>query len=127
MIRTVTRWSATVPAVACGGSVMAALDHNAFLAWVGAGVAGAGFVLNSVLSSYHRVREARRAEDSADRAALLEATRAYGRAQIELENRIAKSEHDVTELAERIRDFDAVCARRRCLCPLLNPTPEAAP
>ncbi len=127
MIRCLTRWSATVPAVACGGSFMAAVDHNAFLAWVGAGVAGAGFVLNSVLSSYHRVREARRAEDSADRAALLESTRAYGRMQIELENRIAKSEHDATELAERFHAIIVECEQRRCLCPLLNPKLEATP
>jgi len=111
------KWILIIPAIGMGGSFMAAVDHNAILSWIGAAVASSGFILNSVLSSYHRVREARRQEDGADRVAAFEAMQMLRLAQSDLESRILKGENDVINLTSRL---DAV----RCLFPSLDGKPR---
>ena len=116
MTYNVSRVFAVMPAIGLGGSILAAVDRNAILAWTGAGVAAAGIVLQQAIHFYHQAREARREENTKDHAAELEVVRLLGTVQRELESRIMKSEHDIIELT---RQIDAV----RCVFP----NPDGSP
>jgi hypothetical protein len=69
MIKVVANAVPLISGVGLGGSVIGALDHDAALAWIGAGVAIAGAILTAVVQGYHQIRAAKRAEDTLDSVA----------------------------------------------------------
>lgn len=139
MIQPDARWLHTISGLGLGGSLLGAVDHDAAVAWLGAGVAGVGFVLSAVLSWYHKLREAARLENAADRRAQLEDVRAMARVQIELEQRTCDIEQranqtlarvaaaevrsaELAELIEKVRcRFPKPDGRARC-CGAASPT-----
>ena len=97
-----------------GGSIFGALDHDALIAWAGAGVAIGGFLLSAGITWYHKIREATRNEDAADRARETESLREQVALQLDLTHRVAVntekqaiSERMLSELIERM-------TRERC-------------
>ncbi len=97
----------TIFAVAGGsGGVIGAVTHDQVLTWCGVALAVASAVLSAAVAGYHRIRGARRDEDTADRKFQLDDIRALTRAQVELERRIDSTENRLTGLdgqLERVR------------------------
>jgi len=88
------------------GGVVGALTHDQILTWTGATIAVGSAVLSAAVAAYHKLREARRDEDAADRKVLLDDIRAMTRVQVELELRISNSEirlNEVEILIDRVR------------------------
>src|SRR5208283_4698610 len=88
------------------GGVVGALTHDQVLTWTGATIALGSAVLSAAVAAYHKLREARRDEDTADRKALLDDIRAMTRVQVELELRISHAEtrlNEVEILIDRVR------------------------
>jgi len=109
----------TVLAAAGGtGGVIGALTHDSLMTWTGAAIAAVSALLSGMIAGYHRYRGARRIEDAADRDAQLEDIRGLTRAQVELELRIAKAEHDTIELGTQLQvvrcRFPLPDGRARC-------------
>jgi len=80
-----------------GGSIFGALDHDALIAWAGAGVAIGGFLLSAGITWYHKIREATRNEDAADRARETESLREQVALQRDLTHRVAANTESVRE------------------------------
>jgi hypothetical protein len=91
-----------------GSSLIAAFDHNMFMVWIGAGVSGFGFIMTTILNSYHKFREVRRSEDEADRRSEEQANVLMMMRQRELEMRVSKTEQDAVELAARLECIKCV-------------------
>jgi hypothetical protein len=51
------------------GGLVGAITHDQLLTWTGATIAAGSMVVTAALTGYHKLREARRAEDLKDRAA----------------------------------------------------------
>ncbi len=88
------------------GGVVGVLTHDQILTWTGATIAVGSAVLSAAVAAYHKLREARRDEDAADRKVLLDDIRAMTRVQVELELRISNSEirlNEVEILIDRVR------------------------
>jgi hypothetical protein len=98
----------SMPAAGFGGSLLAAMDRNAFMAWTAAGVGAAGLVVQGILSWYRQARDLKRAEDDADRFNAIENLRLIGKAQLELEHRITRADLAIVELAQRIESVRCV-------------------
>ena len=111
-----------MPAIGFGGSVLAAMDRNAFMAWTGAAVGAMGLIVQGILSWYRQAREAKRHEDEADRASNLDISRSIETARLlkqiqhDIDARISKSEHDIIVLVERLNDM-------RCIFPNADGSP----
>lgn len=110
---------AVVTATTAVGSIWAAIDRDALVAWGGAILALVGASTSGMIAIYHRMREAARSENALDHAQALEEIRALARVQIELEMRIASAEDQCTELSTRIE-------RVACRYPLANGTARCA-
>ncbi|HMF38292.1 MAG TPA: hypothetical protein VKF17_16735 [Isosphaeraceae bacterium] len=95
---------------ATAGAVWGALSHDQVVAWGGAMIALGSAIVAAGLPAYHRLREARRAEDAADREAVLNDIRALTRVQVELETRIAAG-------AKRLDEIESQMERVRCRFP----------
>ena len=108
MYRLSNWFAGSLPAVGFGGSLLAAMDRNAFMAWTAAGVGAAGLIVQGVLSWYRQARDLKRLEDEADRSTNLESMRVLGKVQIELEQRISRAEQATVELGQRIESVRCV-------------------
>ena len=64
--------------------------------------------MQGILSWYRQARDLKRVEDEADRTTNLQSMLLLGKVQMELQDRIAKAEHDVIELAQRIESVRCV-------------------
>jgi hypothetical protein len=118
MIRILDR--VTIFAVAGGtGGVVGAATHDEVLTWCGVALAVCSAILSTAIAGYHRIRDARRTEDAADRQAQLDDIRALTRVQIELERRI-----DSTET--RLATVDGQLERVRCRFPQPDGTAKCA-
>lgn len=114
----VANWFAgSMPAAGFGGSLLAAIDKNAFMAWTAAGVGAAGLIVQGILSWYRQARDLKRVEDEADRSTNLQSMVVFNRVQKDLQDRIVKAEHDVIELAQRIESV-------RCVFPDADGSPR---
>jgi hypothetical protein len=88
------------------GGVVGALTHDQILTWTGATIAVGSAILSAAVAAYHKLREARRDEDAADRKIQLDDIRALTRVQVELEIRISQAEtrlEEVKYLIDRVR------------------------
>jgi len=88
------------------GGVVGALTHDQILTWTGATIAVGSAVLSAAVAAYHKLREARRDEDAADRKIQLDDIRALTRVQVELEIRITQAEsrlNEVKTMIDRVR------------------------
>jgi hypothetical protein len=97
------------------GGVVGALTHDQVLTWTGATIAVGSAVLSAAVAAYHKLREARRDVDAADRKALLDDIRAMTRVQVELELRISHAE-------TRLEEVKILIDRVRCKFPNLDGT-----
>ena len=97
-----------MPAAGFGGSLLAAIDRNAFMAWTAAGVGAVGLIVQGVLSWYRQARDLKRLEDEADRSTNLESMRVLGKVQIELERRITRADLAIVELGKQIESVRCV-------------------
>src|SRR5271166_5751965 len=97
---------------ATGGAVLSAFSSDQLFTWSAVAVAISSAIITAGLAGYHKLREAARQENIADRAADLESIRAMARIQIELENRVATIEKTANELAgtllTRKTEFEAM-------------------
>ena len=87
---------------ATGGAVLSAFSSDQLFTWSAVAVAISSAILTAGLAGYHKLREAARQENIADRAADLESIRAMARIQIELEQRIVNIEKTAGELVETL-------------------------
>ncbi len=92
------------------GGVVGALTHDQILTWTGATIAVGSAVLSAAVAAYHKLREARRDEDAADRKIQLDDIRALTRVQVELEIRICQAE-------SRLNEVETMIDRVRCKFP----------
>ncbi len=106
---------------AAAGSVVGAISESELITWTGAIIAVGSAVVTAVLAGYHKLREAarderakdqqqQRADRAADQQQQLEDVRAFGRAQIEMETRIASA-------AKRLDEIEATVDKVRCRFP----------
>ncbi len=101
------------------GSILGAISHDQVVAWTGALIAVGSALVTAGLPVYHRLREARRSEDAADRARVLEDVRALTRVQVEMEGRIAAD-------GRRLNEIEAQMERIRCRYPNSDGTAHCA-
>src|SRR5208282_4496155 len=98
--------------VATGSAIFGAFTSDQLFTWSAVAIAISSACITAGLAGYHRLREAARQENIADRAADLESIRAMARIQIELENRVATIEKTANELAgtllSRKTEFEAM-------------------
>ena len=87
---------------ATGGAVLSAFSSDQLFTWSAVAVAISSAILTAGLAGYHKLREAARQENIADRAADLESIRAMARIQIELEQRIVTIEKTAGELVKTL-------------------------
>src|SRR5271166_4787501 len=85
-----------------GVATLAAFSGDQLLTWSAAAVALSSGFLTAGIAGYHKLREAARQENIADRAADLESIRAMARIQIELEQRIVNIEKTAGELVKTL-------------------------
>lgn len=97
-----------------GGAVVGAFSHQDMMTWSGVAIAVTSAMITAAMAGYHKIREAARQEDIADRQAQEEAIKRQLRAQVELEERLKWNsekleimEKSVLELVERVK-------RERC-------------
>ncbi len=80
------------------GGVVGAFTHDQILTWTGATIAVGSAVLSATVAAYHKLREARRDEDAADRKVQLDYVRTLTRVQVDLEIRISQAETRLKEV-----------------------------
>ncbi len=80
------------------GGVVGALTHDQILTWTGATIAVGSALLSAAVATYHKLREARRDEDAADRKIQIDDIRALTRVQVELDMRIGQAESRLNEV-----------------------------
>src|SRR5271157_1822396 len=85
-----------------GVATLAAFNSDQLLTWSAVTVAISSAILTAGVAGYHKLREAARQENIADRAADLESIRAMARVQLELETRIVNIEKTAGELIETL-------------------------
>ena len=87
---------------ATAGAIFGAINSDQLLTWSAVIVAISSAILTASVAGYHKLREAARLENQADRAADLESLRAIKRLQIELEQRVASIEQTANEVAKTL-------------------------
>jgi hypothetical protein len=104
----------TTASAGAGGAILGAFTHQDVLTWAGVVVAIASAAVSGAVAGYHKIREAARQEDLADKEAAELATRRQIQAQITFESKIQSNakkvailEQTMAELVERVR-------RERC-------------
>jgi len=94
-----------------GVATLAAFNSDQLLTWSAVTVAISSAILTAGVAGYHKLREAARQENIADRAADLESIRAMARVQLELEARIVNIEKTAAELVETLAERKAEFAK----------------
>lgn len=111
----ITRYMEKIPSVvtaaSAGAGVIFAFDQNALAAWSAAIVCSGGVVANWLVGKYKELREVRRQQDNADRAALVESIRDRIAVEIELASNVAKNSEELegikNEMDSWVREADA--------------------
>lgn len=93
--------------VGTGGAVCGAISNDQLFTWSAVAVAISSAFITAGLAGYHRLREAARQENVADRAADLESIRVMARVQIEIESRVNIIEEKANKVIERIGLIEA--------------------
>lgn len=135
------RFLPSVCYVAGIGTVLGVITNEQILTWSAVVVAVSSTLVTAMIAGLHKIREAARQEDIADRAGEAEDIRAAARLHIELEGRVASNESRVlgiddaivaikiraAEISGRISDAEkrsaaiiAMLDRLKNRCPLLE-------
>lgn len=77
-----------------------AVSDSQVLTWGAVGIAVGSALVTAVLSGYHKIREAARTEDQADRKSVLQDVRDLANAQTDVEVRVRAMEEKAGELAK---------------------------
>lgn len=100
----------TTASVGASSAIVGAVSHQDLLTWSGVIVAVVSALVSGAVAGYHKIREAARQEDVADREATETAIRRQISAQMELEQRskanaahLDVAEHMLAELLERVK------------------------
>src|SRR5208282_3183910 len=113
-----------------GSAIFGVFTSDQLFTWSAVAVAISSACITAGLAGYHRLREAARQENIADRAADLESIRAMARIQIELENRVANIEKTANELAGTLlagkMEFEGILADMRVKIASVGKELEAA-
>lgn len=102
ILRVVEKVPSIVTATAAGVGVFFAFDQNALAAWSAAIVCSGGVVANWLFSKYKELREVRRQQDNADRAALVESIRDRISAEIELASKVTQNSSELDEIKKQL-------------------------
>ncbi len=84
--------------------LVSAVTHEQILTWIAVGIAVSSSCVTALIANYHRIRQAKRDEDSADRRLMLDDLRAIVRTQIEMESRMQKMSRFIEDKAQSADD-----------------------
>ena len=104
----------TTASAGAGGAIVGAFTHQDLLTWSGVIVAILSALVSGAVAGYHKIREAARQEDIADREAAELATRRQIQAQIEFEAKINANAAKVAILGQTVADLVERVRRERC-------------
>lgn len=102
ILKVVEKVPSIVTATAAGIGVFFAFDQNALAAWSAAIVCSGGVLANWLFSKYKELREVRRQQDNADRAALVESIRDRISAEIELASKVTQNSSELDEIKKQL-------------------------
>ena len=100
----------TTASAGAGGAIVGAFTHQDLLTWGGVVVAILSAFVSWAVGGYHKIREAARQEDLADKEAAELATRRQIQAQIQFEAKINANARKVTILEKTARRTGRACA-----------------
>lgn len=102
LFRLMEKVPSVVTAASAGIGVFCAFDQNALAAWSAAIVCSGGVVANWMFGKYKELREVRRQQDNADRAALVESIRDRISAEIELASKVTQNSNELDEIKKQL-------------------------
>ena len=104
----------TTASAGAGGAIVGAFTHQDLLTWGGVIVAILSAFVSWAVGGYHKIREAARQEDLADKEAAELATRRQIQAQIQFEAKINANARKVTILEKSLEELVERVRRERC-------------
>lgn len=102
LIRAAEKIPSVVTAASAGVGVFFAFDQNALAAWSAAIVCSGGVLANWMVGKYKELREVRRQQDNADRAALVESIRDRISAEIELASKVTQNSNELDDIKKQL-------------------------